>query len=729
MSNTPKKRWRVSRRGFLIGAGVFGGALALGWTFGLPYGRRRLAEVLEDSAIPSNAPRTPDAWFEIGSDSTVTLYLTKAEMGQGIHTVLAQFAAEELEIPVAQINLVQATTARGIADVAGTAGSASVSGMNEPIRQAAATLREMLKAEASKTLGVPVSDLKVNGRAIEARSDAGKTVAFGALVAGKTDWLKQVPEQPVALKPREQWTVAGQSVARVDIPAKVTGQAIYGYDMRVEGMAYGAVLRPPKLEAKLVSAKPGTAESMPGVIKVVIEDGFAGVVASSRSAARSALNAIEATWDEGKNWQQSEIDTLMRVGGPNGVTIQQVGNAPAQLGTDAISAEYRTPLAIQTPMEAQAALADVKADRATIWTSTQTPTLEQNRAAGATGLAADKIEVHTTYLGGGFGRRGDTRAVADAARLSKAAGVPVHVGWSREEELRHGFFRPPTHHQLRATLDGSGKIAAIEHLQASGDVLFLWLPKIAADILGADFGAYRGSTIRYDIPNKHTQVWRRTLPMPTGAWRGLGALPNAFAVESFIDELAHAAKTDPLEFRLKHLGNELWDKRMRSVLEAVARESGWGTPLPAGRARGIACATDVDTVVAEVAEISLSADNRITVHQVTAAMDCGIVINPDGARAQVEGNVMWGVGSALFEEARVEDGRMAAANFDGYRLLSIKDAPVVKTVLVETGDKIRGVGEPAIAPVAAAIGNALFALTGKRLREIPFTPERIAAAR
>jgi isoquinoline 1-oxidoreductase beta subunit len=347
-------------------------------------------------------------------------------------------------------------------------------------------------------------------------------------------------------------------------------------------------------------------------------------------------------------------------------------------------------------------------------------------------MQPEQVEIVTTYLGGGFGRKIDIEAASEAARLSKAAGAPVHVGWTRTEELRYGYVRPSTHHVMRARLGSDGRITAFEHRQASGDVLFALLPKAAASvaggILGADFGATRGSMLRYDVPNASTVVWRRPMPVRTGPWRGLGALPNAFALESFLDELAAAAKVDPLEFRLRHMPQDDWGKRMTAVLKAAAEAANWGSAPPAGRARGIACATDVDTVVAQVAEVSVDGAGRIRVHRVTAAMDCGIVVNPDGARAQIEGNVMWGVGSTLLEEARVEDGRFAAGNFDGYPLLTMKEAPIVEAILVPSDDKIRGVGEPAIAPVAAAIGNAVFALTGKRLRQLPFTPERVSAA-
>ncbi len=727
----PVRRWRVTRRGFLIGAGALAGTVALGVTVGLPLLRRKVAESAADARIPGNASNEPTAWFEVLKDDRIRLYVTKSEMGQGVHTALAQLAAEELEISLTDLDVVQATTNHINQDSSGTAGSGSLSSMYVPIRQAAATLREMMRAQAARQLNQPASNIDVKERGLQARGDASLRVAFSALAADQKTWMANVPKELPALKTRGAFKIIGQPVPRIDIPAKVSGTAVYAYDLRVDGMLYGAVAHAPTLEAKLTGANSSAAQAVAGVRKVVLDvsAGLAGVVATSRSAAWAGIDAMQSTWDEGRKWQQSDIDALVTAGGSDGITIQSVGDAPRALsGAGAIEVEYRSPLAIQTPLEAQAALADVKADRATIWASTQSPDLTRRRVAAAIGFKPEQIEVITPLLGGGFGRKADTDAPAEAARLSQAAGAPVHLSWTRTEELRNGFLRPPTHHRLRARLSDGGRIEAMEHQQASSNVLFQWFPKFVADLLGADFGAYRGATIRYDIPNRHTVTWRKALPVRTGSWRGLGALPNTFALESFMDELAHAAGEDPLAFRIKHLGDDIFGRRMRAVLEAAAEAAGWTSPAPAGHARGIACAADVDTMVAEVAEVSLDATGALRVHEVCVAMDCGLVINPDGARAQMEGNVMWGVGSTLLEEAKIVDGRVSAANFDGYPLLTLASAPTVKTVLVASDDEVRGVGEPAIAPVAAAIGNALFALTGKRLRQIPFTAERIAAA-
>ena len=727
-SASGRKKWRVTRRGLLIGAGVVGGGLLLGWRFGLPELRLKVADAVGGASSFGNTSKDPNAWFAVTPDNTIRLFMTKVEMGQGIHTSLAQIAAEELGVSVAQLQIKQAGTNEAWNDSAGTSGSFSVSSLFTPLREAAATLREMLAAEAAKMLNAKRDDLVQDGRAFALKSDASKRIEFGALVANKANW--QVPKDTPALKPINTFNVIGQPEARVDVPDKVTGKAIYGYDARVDGMLYGAVLRPPTLGATLKNLKTGTAESIDGVKKVVIDGDFAGVVATSRAAAHAGVAALQAEWNDAKRWQQSEIDQIVSARGDGGVTIQRVGDAPSKLGADEITSEYRTPFAIQTPLEAQAALADVKADRASVWASSQSPFSVRRYVAQAIGLKEEQVEVTPTFLGGGFGRKSGWEAAIEAARLSKAAGVPVHVGWTREEELRNGFVRPPTHHVLRAKIEGD-RVVAMEHAQASGKVLFTFFPDIAAKILGADFGTYRGAKISYDVPNRHTVTRLRDLPIKTGPWRGLGLLPNTFAIESFMDELAAAAKADPLEWRLRHLPKDDAGKRMAAVLQAAADKGNWGKPTLEGHARGIACSSDADTVVAQVADVSVDrASGKISVHSIALALDCGLAINPDGIAAQAQGGVMWGVGSALVEEMRIEDGVVSARNFDGYPLLSMTDAPHVDVVLLDTlkDGKPRGVGEPPMGPTAAAIGNAFFALTGKRLRQIPFTPGRVKAA-
>jgi isoquinoline 1-oxidoreductase beta subunit len=728
------RRWTISRRGFLIGMATTGAALALGIPLILPPLRRAAAGLTEgDVGGFVRGTLDPLLWFEVYPDGRILVFVPKAEMGQGIHTALAQIAAEELEVAWDQLQVIHASTSQADDNFRGTSGSMSVATLYDPLRQAAATLREMLRAEAARVLNQPAEALVARDGGFELAGEPQTRVTYGELVAGAAEW--QVPGEDVPLKPASEYKFIGQSLPRVDLPPKVTGEAIFGYDARAKGVLYGAAVHRPTMEARMRAARPGPAEGMPGVVKVVIEDGFAGVVAESRPQAWAARDALEVEWDEGRLWQQEELEELVTARGHGGVTIQRESNASSlQGGGTPITAEYRTGMAAHAPMEPQAALAIVGPDRAKIWTSTQFEMSARREVAKALDLEPEQIEVIPTYLGGGFGRKIELKTVpsaaVEAARLARAVGRPVHVGWDRSDEMRDGFFRPLTHHLLSAILGDSGRIEALMHEQASGDALFGGLPESVARVVGFDFGSTRGAQIFYAIANRETSVWRRPMPIPTGSWRGLGLMANLFAIESFIDELAHAASADPLQFRLAHLPNDALGQRMGAVLEAAAERANWGKGQPEGRAQGIACCSDGGTVVAEVAEISLDQDSgRIRVHRVVAAVDCGRTINPNGAAAQIEGAVVMGTSAALLEEITVQDGRVPVGNFDRYPLLRMAEAPDVETILLEAPDgKPRGLGEPPLGPIAPAIGNAFFVLTGLRLRRLPMTPDRVKAA-
>ena len=730
-----KRRWRLSRRGFLIGLGAAGASLAVGVYFGKPALHLFMAESLASIEHAGNSfmqlPADPALWLEVLPDSRVRLAMVKVEMGQGIHTSIAQIAMEELGIGWDDLVVEQADTSSDLADGFGTGGSFSVATSYGPLRRAAAGMRLLLQQEAAAALGQPESALRVDGRGFAVADDREQRVDFHSLAAAITDWDLPGDEQ-LQLKPVDAFTVIGQPVARIDIPDKVTGRAVYGYDMRLPNMLYGAVARPPTLEAKLRSASAGEAAGIEGVEQFVfdVDSGFAGVVAKTRSAAWTAVKAMQTEWEEGHLWQQEEIEALIEPEGEGGVTIQREGNTGRALrvGTP-FKATYRSPFAVQTPLEAPAALADVQNGEVNVWVSTQSQERAKGQIAEALGVDTDTVRVVPTYLGGGFGSKLDTGVAIEAALLSRAAGAPVHVGWDRAEALRHGYLRPPTKNILSGALDSAGRMVAIEHKQGSSDVAFSFMPDVMELVMGADFGATIGARISYDVPNRTVTAWRKKLPVWTGWWRGLGLFANTFAVESFVDELAAAAGADPLQFRLDHLPDSPSGRRMRAVLEAVAELSSWGASLPAGRARGVACFIS-NTMVAQVAEVSVDeTSGKITVHDVACAVDCGLVVNPDGAKAQIEGNVMWGVGSTLIEQAHVKDGRLALNNFESYPLLTMRDAPDVRSVLVDTGGETPyGMGEPPIGPVGAAIGNAFAAATGRRVRTLPMTPDRVLDA-
>jgi isoquinoline 1-oxidoreductase beta subunit len=444
---------------------------------------------------------------------------------------------------------------------------------------------------------------------------------------------------------------------------------------------------------------------------------------------------MEIRWDQGRLWQQSELEKMTAVGGRGGTVIQDQGNALAVLKkSKTVTAEYLTGFCAHAALETQAAVADMSAKGGRVWTSTQWESATGGYVAEALGLKKKQIEIIPAYVGGGFGRKADVPAVThvatEAALLSRAVGAPVQVIWDRAEEMRNSFYRPIVRNRFSAALDDKGRIKAMSVQHASGKCLEGSMPQFVSRLAGFDFGGSNGIYITYQIPHRHTVTWTYKLPIPTGPWRGVGLFPNTFAKESFMDELAHAAHADPLQFRLDHLPKGVLGQRLRIVLKAVADRAGWGKSVPAGRARGIACCIYTGTVVAEVAEISLSRETgRIRVHKVTVAIDPGRAVNPDQVIAQVEGCVVMGTSAALIEEIVIRDGRMEAENFDQYPLLRLSEAPEVEAILLEAPDgRPRGVGEPPIGPVAPAIGNAFFALTGVRLRQLPMTPERVQRA-
>lgn len=725
MSESAPLRRRVSRRGFLIGLGA--GAILIGaaGAAGLPVVRLRLhQQLLLGEDAPAAVPESPFVWVEIAPDNQTKLFIPKVEMGQGVHTALAQIAADELELDWALVEVHQADLARGFAAATMfTFGSTSVTALYQPIREAAATLREMLRAEAALQLGHPLEAVIAQASSCRTTGSPEQVLGYGAIIAAKQGpW--RVPDTPPSLKPATAFTLIGRSVPRVDLYEKLTGRSIYGYDARLPDMLYGAVARPPRYGARLRRAAPGAAADHPGVIQVVLADDFAGVVAHTRTQARAAVQMLDLEWEGGTTIGQAELEQLVTVPASGGVVIQRTGDVDAAFreGT-VVRAEYRTPLAAHATLEAQAALADVGPDQITVYTSTQVPGVARDFIARAVERDPAQVNIVPTYLGAAFGRKGGHDVGVEAVRLAAAVGRPVHVGWTMTEELRHGYFRPLTHNQLRARLTADGSIAALEHQVASGDVAFHFPEMVPGGefvmrLLGADPFTALGALLHYAVPHQRVALHRAALPIPTSFWRGLGLLPNVFALESFIDELAHVAGADPLQFRLRHLPDDDNGRRLRGVLEAAAARAGWGA-APPGRGQGIACCWLGGTVVAEVAEVSVEA-GAIQVHRVTVAVDPGLVVNPDIATAQVQGSIVMGLSATLRERVEVANGMATLSNLDAYSLFSIRETPEIAVELLSTSDRpLGGMGEPAIGPVGAAVANAVFACAGIRLQTLP----------
>jgi len=719
--DTNKSEWTISRRDFLVKGGtVLGVGMALVSSGCSPL-YKFAAENLDkrEGAYKDANKYDPDVWFEINPDNTVTLYSPKVEMGQGIFTGFALMAAEELEVSPENINVVHASTEHGPVDSFSTGGSSSTSSLYVPIREIAANMRVMLVNAAAVHWKVPVSEIKANDGKLIFKD---KSISYAEIVKIKDKW--EIPRNPPALKSQNSFKYIGKNRARKDLSPKVMGEPIYGIDAEIPGMLYGSVLRSPYLGAKILEANITRAEKNPDVVKVIKEKDYIVVVAKTRFAAESSKRKIEVKWEVGKKMEQKELDKLITVGAGKPFVIQKTGDVKSVFKSgEFFKQEYRSPMGSHAQMEPTGAVASVVGKHAIIKIATQVPDLSRKAVAKELGIPEKNVDIQPTFIGGGFGRRLDAFNAVEVAKIAKAVGKPVHVFFERQEEFQNSYYRPPSHHVLKAKLSSEGQIEALEHDTSSGDVAFTspLVPKIAPAILGADVGAWRGGRIFYEIPNKKVTSWRCKLPFYTSWWRGLGLLCNTFAVECFIDELAHETKKDPLEMRLEYLkSNDNRVMRIRKTLEAVAEKANWNSPVKKGIGRGIACSIDVNAPAAMVVEISMK-NNEIKMEKVTCAIDPGIIINPDGVRAQCEGGIIMGISATLYEGLYLKDGQIASTNFHQYPMATIKDTPEIDVVLLENDNIPHGVGEPAIGPIGAAIGNAIFNLTGKRLRQIPLS--------
>lgn len=709
-----------SRRKFIVRSAIGVGVLLGSGYLSKPLWQRALAGLANTLEPPYDGEGiSPPLWFEIKANNQIILYSPKVEMGQGTHTGLAQIAADELEVTTDRIQVVHAPSASGNIDNLSTGGSLSIATLWVPLRELAATMREMLTIEAAKLMDTQPDQLEVEDARISAK---GQSLTYGEIAAQVSTWT--IPRTP-ALKSLDQRKEVGKEVPRLDLMDKVVGAPIFGMDASMPGMLYGAVVRPDRIGATFKKADSSQAQNMPGVIKIVEEADFVGVVARSRMEAENAKNAIRVEWHTDHDWTSEDIKNKIKVGQGKPKTIQKKGRPESRLnqGDHLITAEFESPIGAHAQLEPNGAVAAVNEQEATIIISTQVVKQTRKEVAKRLGLKPEQVNIIPTYLGGGFGRRLHTPNAMQVAVLSKAVGKPVKCFFNRKEEFQNDTFRPPTHHIMKGSLTEDGRIEAIEHHVSSGDVMFgsPLFPPIAQSILGSDIGAWRGGMIQYRaIPHYQAVSWRVKLPFATSWWRSLGLLANTFAIESFMDELALKAGKDPVQFRLEHIKDDKAGLRLKKVIQAAAQKAGYQDKAIDGRAMGFACSTDANTPCAQVVEISME-NQKIKVHKVTCAIDPGLAVNPDQVRAQCEGAIIMGLSAAMYEKMEVENSQLKPTIYGPYQMALMRDTPRdIEVIILENAEAPGPVGEPPLGPIGAAIANAAFRLTGKRLRKMPF---------
>ncbi|HJU83150.1 MAG TPA: xanthine dehydrogenase family protein molybdopterin-binding subunit [Holophagaceae bacterium] len=677
----------------------------------------------------------PNAFLRIDGDGTVTIWANKSEMGQGVRTSLAMVVAEELEADWSKVRVQQASTAPRFGDLGITGGSQSTLSTFEPYRKVGAQAREMLLQAAALSWGVAKGECRAEGGFIHHGS---KKLSFGEL-AEKAGTLAPPADPP--MKARKDFRILGRDTKRVDGPDIVAGKAMYSSDIRLPGMLIASIERCPVFGGSLKSFDDSEARKVPGVKKVVAVSAGVAVIAEHTWAALKGREALKIVWDEGP--AASATSATIRAGFEQrlkspGKVVRNEGDAPAVLKATKkkIAATYDCPFLAHATMEPMVCVADVRPDRCELWAPSQGAGWHMATLEKLTGLKAEQIEVHMPLLGGGFGRRAMGDFMVDAVECSKAAGAPVKVQWSREDDTRHDGYRPATLHHLEGSLDAKGLPKAWRHRFAGPSIAaanhMSWPPE-STELAGAQDLAYR-------IPNLHVEWAQSDTPVPIWFWRAVPASFNPFVTESFLDELAHAAGQDPLDYRLKLLAgggkqtfgrSELDRARLAGVLSLAAEKAQWRTKtFPKGHGHGIAAHPYIEcgTYVAQVAEVEVKPDGRIRVHRVVCAVDCGLVLNPLNVRAQMEGGIVFGLSAALHGEITLDKGRVVQSSYMDYPVLSIDEMPVVEVHLVESDRHPGGVGEPGLPPIAPAVANAVFHATGKRLRSLPLLPAKVRQA-
>jgi isoquinoline 1-oxidoreductase beta subunit len=692
----------LDRRGFLKAGAATAGGLFIAFQF--PQAK------LE--AAPTSAAKL-NAYIHIGSDDVVTFFIHKSEMGQGVMTSLSQLLAEELDCDWKRVRTEFAPVDPAYGPLQGTFGSMSIRTCWVPVRNAGASARDMLLDAAAQKWGVAKSQLRTeNGYVINTASNERASYGSLADAAGKLP----APAK-VAVKDPKDFHLIGTSPKRLDTPLKVNGSAPFGLDAKVPGMVYAVLARCPVFGGKVAGFDATKAKAVPGVKDVVQISRGVAVIADNTWSAMEGRRALQVQYDEGKNANLSSAsirELFVNLAEKPGAVARNSGDVNAAManGAKKIEAVYEAPYMSHAPMEPMNCTADVRADSAEVWVSTQIQTAAMGATAKITGLAPNKIQIHTMYLGGGFGRRGGDDFVGEAVEISKAIGKPVKLTWSREDDMQHDLYRPASYSKFTAALDKDGWPVAWDTRVVC--------PSFGGLRNGVDRTSVEGIIdLEYDIPNFHVDYHPPDVDIPTTYWRSVGFSQNCFFSESFLDELAAATGKDPLEFRRRLLAKS---PRLLGVLELAAAKADWGKPLPAGHGRGIAVVNNIGSYNAQVAEVSVE-KGKLRVHRVVCAVDCGHAINPAGIEQQIQSGIVYGLSAAMKGAITIEHGRVVQGNFNHYDVLRIDEMPVVEVHIVPSQAAPGGIGEASTPTIIPAVANAIFAVTGKRLRKLPIRPE------
>ena len=705
-----------SRRDFLRSAAIAGGGLVIGF---------RLTPKL-GAAEPAAAAFAPNAFLRIAPDGAVTIFAKHSEMGQGIYTSLAMCVAEELDADWTRISVEAAPPGPAFAHTAFgmqmTGGSSSTWESYDQMRQAGATARALLVQAAAQAWAVEAATLRTENGAVIAPD--GRRAGYGELADAAA---KLTPPTDVKLKDAAQFKIIGQPTKRVESADKVTGRGVFGIDVKVPGALTAVVARPPVFGAKVKSFDASAAQKVAGVRRVVEVSTGVAVVADGMWAAKQGREALKVEWNNEGNGALASLDSAEQgaafaaMAKQPGATARKDGDAAAAFAGAATKIEgtFDLPYLAHATMEPLNATAHVRADGVEIWAPTQFQGVDVLNAARVAGVTPDKVTLHTTLLGGGFGRKANPTSdfIVEAVEVSKAAGAPVRVVWTREDDMRGGFYRPRTVVTAKLGLDAGGKLVSWENHIVNQSIIkgTPFEPMMIKD--GVDSTQVEGlADLPYAVPNVRVGYHMAPAGVPVLWWRSVGHSFSAFVKETLIDDAARAAKRDPIDYRIELLAAQ---PRQVAMLKLLREKSHWGH-APAGRFQGVAIHESFGSIVGQVAEISIGAGGVVNVHKVTAVVDCGTAVNPAGVRAQVMSAVVYGLSAALYGQITFKHGQVEQSNFHDYQVVRLPEAPVVETHIIDSGAKMGGIGEPGTPPIAPALGNAILAATGKRLRSLPF---------